>query len=132
MTPTLSAKGRAELKSLLAADWISDWPSAEQAIRATLRLLGQTRPDVLELYFQPDFLSALRSQNARTQLNTMACALRIAVIELSGWPPVTNIEQARFYLRSMDTRAITAVQQWRDKNPKRLLTDSPIKPASAG
>lgn len=108
--PTLSPKGRQELRQLLGANWVADWDGAERAIRAALTLLDQTRPDLLRLYFAPTFWDALQQQPRATRLNALACALRVGVIDLAGWPAVTNASQARFYQRSLDERALAAVR----------------------
>ena len=134
----LTAKGRAEILTLIGSDLVNTWGETQQTLKKTVQMLLLSRPDLIRNYFFPDVWAKISQLEKKQAARLILSAMMATVVKEAGEPAVEAWDQAVFYMATGVHRYMDMAEAWSQANPecceyplrapRRGLTQAPLEP----
>lgn len=134
----LTAKGRAEILTLIGSDLVNTWGETQQTLKKTVQMLLLSRPDLIRNYFFPDVWAKISQLEKKQAARLILSAMMATVVKEAGEPAVEAWDQAVFYMATGVHRYMDMAEAWSQANPasceyplrapRRGLAQAPLEP----
>lgn len=113
----VTAKGRAEIHTLIASDLVGSWGEAHRTLKKVLSMLLPSRPDLVRNYFFPDVWRQITQLEKKAAARVILSAMMAAVVAEAGAPAVEEWDQALFYWETGVPAYMEMAEAWATAHP---------------
>lgn len=114
----LTAKGRAEILTLISSDLVNTWGETRQILTKTVQMLLLSRPDLIRNYFFPDVWAKITTLDKKQATRLILSAMMATVVKEAGEPAVEEWDQAVFYMETRVHRYMAMAEAWNQAHPE--------------